>query len=89
MADDEHTPDEFGIALLRWGAQEGLLERARLLEEQWDLDPELREALEEAIREDDIALIMGALANLWRAVGEATGDFSALTHVLRALEEFN
>jgi hypothetical protein len=69
----EHAPDKFEIVARKWTAQEGLVESAREFEELYDLDPALVEGLEEAIREDDVDLILEALVTLLRAVREEAG----------------
>jgi hypothetical protein len=73
MTDDERTADKFEIALRRWVVQEKWVELAREVGQEYDLDPEVVAAVEDACREDDTHAVLEALTDFLRALKEVRG----------------
>jgi hypothetical protein len=69
----EQIPDRFEIALRRRTTEEKWVELAHEVTQEYDLDPALAEAVEDACREDDLDAVLQALTDFLRAMREAKG----------------
>lgn len=67
----ESLPDKFEIAARTWAAEDGILDEARKLERQHNLDPNLRQDLEDATKEGDKDAYYAAMARFLEALREA------------------
>lgn len=63
--------DDFELYARKWTAEDGILRDARRIEEDLGLHPDLVDAVEKAIRDDDRGAWWAAMADFVEAVREA------------------
>jgi len=65
--DNAEGLSRFEIEARKWAAIDKLLAMAREATRQYDLDPDLLEAVEDACRQGDVDYILEAMVALWEA----------------------